>query len=176
MRRRRVNRPVASTPEMAQMKGSGLRWPPHDNSETSRMTSAKPWLGRTALAICILALTASVGSAAVTIVNRDARDHKLSVVEDNGAKSTEHVLQPSQVLEGVCEKGCVIRLNDSEEDEYELEAGDKVSIEEGYLYYEEQPGAQQGVGAATTPPPQAAPAAPAPAPAPAAPAPAAPKN
>jgi hypothetical protein len=140
------------------------------------MTSAKPWLGRSALAICVLALTASAGLAAVTIVNRDARDHKLTVVEDGGAKSSDHVLQPSQILEGICEKGCVVRLNDNEEDEYELEAGDKVSIEEGYLYYEEQPGAQQGVGAATTPAPQASPAAPAPTPAPAAPAPATPKN
>ena len=41
--------------------------------------------------------------------------------------------------------------NDSEEDEYELEAGDKVSIEEGYLYYDEPAGSQQGAGG-TAPP------------------------
>jgi len=86
-------------------------------------------------------------SAAVTLVNRDDKDHKLTVIEDGGAKSTDHVLKPTQMLEGICEKGCVIRLNDSEEDEYELEDGDKVSIEEGYLYYDEPAANQQGSGA-----------------------------
>jgi len=100
--------------------------------------------------------------ASVTLVNRDEKDHKLTILEDEGAKTTEQVLKPSQVLEGICEKGCVIRLNDSEEDEYELEPNDKVSIEEGYLYYDEPAGAQQGSGATqqqpgSAPAPDAAP-------------------
>jgi hypothetical protein len=95
----------------------------------------------------------SIGSAvsataSVTLVNRDEKDHKLTIIEDSGAKTSEHMLKPSQVLEGICEKGCVIRLNDSEEDEYELEPNDKVSIEEGYLYYDEPAGTQQGAGGA----------------------------
>jgi hypothetical protein len=84
--------------------------------------------------------------ASVTLVNRDEKDHKLTILEDGGAKTTEQVLKPSQVLEGICEKGCVIRLNDSEEDEYELDPNDKVSIEEGYLYYDEPAATQQGSG------------------------------
>jgi hypothetical protein len=96
----------------------------------------------------LLALQAFSASAAVTLVNRDDKDHKLTVIEDGGAKSTDHVLKPSQMLEGICEKGCVIRINDSDEEEYELEAGDKVSIEEGFLYYDEPAPAQQGAGAA----------------------------
>ena len=48
----------------------------------------------------------------------------------------DHLLKPAQVLEGICEKGCVVRLNDSENDEYELEGTEVVSIEEGYLYYD----------------------------------------
>ncbi|MGD9802308.1 MAG: hypothetical protein AB7E81_14405 [Hyphomicrobiaceae bacterium] len=97
--------------------------------------------------------TALPSVAAVTLVNRDEKDHKLTVIEDNGAKTTEHMLKPSQVLEGICEKGCVIRLNDSEEDEYELEPTDKVSIEEGYLYYDEPAGKDQGTGGAGQPQP-----------------------
>jgi hypothetical protein len=96
-----------------------------------------------ALATALL-LPAATAAAAVTLVNRDDKDHKLTVIEDNGTKTTEHILKPSQVLEGICEKGCVVRINDSEEDEYELEAGDKVSIEEGYLYYDEPDAGQQG--------------------------------
>jgi hypothetical protein len=46
------------------------------------------------------------------------------------------VLKPSQTLNGICAKGCTIRLNDSEDDEYLLEANDVVSIEDGSLYYE----------------------------------------
>jgi hypothetical protein len=113
------------------------------------MISRTPWpLPALALAIA-LALPDATAFAAVTLVNRDDKDHKLTVIEDNGAKSTDHILKPSQVLEGICEKGCVIRINDSEEDEYELEAGDKVSIEEGYLYYDEPDAAQQGSSGGT---------------------------
>jgi hypothetical protein len=100
-----------------------------------------------ALTLAALSIGAAVSAvAAVTVVNRDERDHKLTVLEDDGAKTTEHTLKPSQVLEGICEKGCVIRLNDSEEDEYELDANDKVSIEEGYLYYDDPAAGLQGPG------------------------------
>ena len=117
----------------------------------------------------LLALGASSGlaMAAVSMVNRDDKDHKLTVIEDGGAKSTDHVLKPSQLLEGVCANGCVVRLNDSEEDEYQLEAGDKVSIEEGYLYYEEPESAPAGSEAGTASKPAPVPGqAPAPAEAP----------
>ena len=104
-------------------------------------------LSAIALAL-LLVVPSAMATAAVTVVNRDDKDHKLTVIEDSGAKSTEHMLKPSQVLEGICEKGCILRINDSEEDEYELEATDKVSIEEGYLYYDEPDAAQQGAGGA----------------------------
>lgn len=78
----------------------------------------------------------TMAATGVSITNRDDKEHKLTVIEDDGAKKTDHVLKASQVLEGICGKGCVIRLNDSEEDEYELEGAEVVSIEEGYLYYD----------------------------------------
>lgn len=71
---------------------------------------------------------------AVSVTNRDGRDVKLTVIE--GEAKQDHILQPSQELKEVCLKGCVIRLNDSENDEYELEGTEVVSIEEGYLYYD----------------------------------------
>jgi hypothetical protein len=74
---------------------------------------------------------------ASSITNRDGKDHKVSVIEGNAA--TDHILRPSASLEGVCDKGCVIRLNDSEKDEYELKGSDVVSIEDGYLYYDGPP-------------------------------------
>ena len=71
---------------------------------------------------------------AVSVTNRDDRDIKLTVIE--GEAKQDHILKPSQELKEVCQKGCVIRLNDSENDEYELEGSEVVSIEEGYLYYD----------------------------------------
>ena len=89
----------------------------------------------TAIATAALVWVPSV--CAFSVTNRDARDHKLTVIEGGTAKG--HVLGPSAALEGICKKGCVIRLNDSDKDEYELQGSDVVSIEEGFLYYDGPP-------------------------------------
>lgn len=85
-------------------------------------------------------------TAAITVTNRDDKDYKLTVIE--GEAKSDHTLKTGAVLDNVCMKGCVVRLNDSENDEYELEGTEVVSIEDGYLYYdgpetpsEQQPGA-----------------------------------
>jgi len=102
-----------------------------------------------------LSLMTGQVEASVSVTNRDDKDHKLTVIEDDGAAKADHTLKPNQVLEGVCAKGCVIRLNDSEEDEYELEGTEVVSIEEGYLYYDGPEGAEQPNQGAAQPPPGA---------------------
>jgi hypothetical protein len=79
-------------------------------------------------------LSSSIAAHAVSITNRDEHDHKLSVIE--GDTKADQVLRPSQTLNGICMKGCIVRLNDSEDDEYQLEADDVVSIEDGSLYYD----------------------------------------
>lgn len=71
---------------------------------------------------------------ASTLTNRDDKDYKVTVIE--GRASKDQVLKPSAALEGICLKGCVVRLNDSEKDEYELQGSDVVSIEDGHLYYD----------------------------------------
>jgi hypothetical protein len=79
-------------------------------------------------------LSSSVAAHAASITNRDDRDHKLTIIE--GDTRTDHVVKPSQVLTGVCGKGCTLRLDDEEDDEYQLEGEDVVSIEEDSLYYD----------------------------------------
>ncbi len=74
---------------------------------------------------------------ASSITNHDAKDYKVTVIEGKATKAL--VLKPSATLEGICPKGCVIRLNDSKNDEYELQGSDVVSIEDGYLYYDGPP-------------------------------------
>jgi hypothetical protein len=73
-------------------------------------------------------------ASAVTITNRGDKETKLTVIE--GATRQETLLPAGKVAEGVCQKGCIIRLNDSEKDEYELEGSESVSVEEGFLYYD----------------------------------------
>src|SRR5262245_43403304 len=100
----------------------------------------------------IVLLLGSTVAHAVSITNRDDQDHKVTVVE--GDAKTDHVLKPSQALNGICAKGCTVHLDDDEEEEYQLEADDVVSIEEGNLYYD-TPGTPGGPAPATgggTPP------------------------
>lgn len=85
--------------------------------------------------IATSAIVATTGpAAAVALTNRDTREHKVTVLE--GDARQDHTLAPLGVLNGVCLKGCLIRLNDSDNDEYELEGNEIVSIEDGYLYYD----------------------------------------
>jgi hypothetical protein len=87
------------------------------------------------LAACLIAALIQPGAAiGLSITNRDDHDHKVTIVE--GTRSTDHVLKPDATLDNVCLKGCVVRLNDSDEDEYELEGDEVVSIEDSYLYYD----------------------------------------
>jgi translation initiation factor 1 (eIF-1/SUI1) len=74
---------------------------------------------------------------ASSVTNRDDQDHTVTVIE--GHKTQDHVLKPTASLKGICQKGCVVRLNGSENDEYELQGSDIVSIEDGYLYYDGPP-------------------------------------
>jgi hypothetical protein len=74
---------------------------------------------------------------ASSLTNRDGKDFKVTVIE--GRETKDQVLKPSAALEGICLKGCVVRLNDSDNDEYELQGSDVVSIEDGHLYYDGPP-------------------------------------
>jgi len=92
---------------------------------------------------------------ASSITNRDDKDHTVVVIQANAA--ADHVLRPSTTLKGICEQGCVIRLNDSQ-DEYELKGSEVVSIEGGYLFYEGPPAsASPKAGDADQPPSPAEP-------------------
>lgn len=82
----------------------------------------------------IVGVLISCPAMAVSITNRDDRPHKVTIVD--GTKETSHTLLPQGVLEGVCLAPCVLRLNDSADDEYELEGTEVVSIEDGFLYYD----------------------------------------
>ncbi|MEQ1695621.1 MAG: hypothetical protein ABL901_07245 [Hyphomicrobiaceae bacterium] len=77
-------------------------------------------------------LLGSASAFAVTVTNKDDKEHKLTILE--GDAKQELQLKPSGVLEGVCLKGCTIRLGSSEDDEYVLEGPEVISIEDSKLY------------------------------------------
>lgn len=89
---------------------------------------------RVLAAFIAAALLPTVSAHAVTVSNRDDKDVTISVIDGEGKQ--DHTLKRGDVLKGICEKGCVIRLNGAENDEYELEGTEVVSIEEGFLYYD----------------------------------------
>jgi hypothetical protein len=94
-------------------------------------------------------LMSSIAADAASITNRDTKDVKVTISE--GETATEHTIRPMEVLEKVCMSGCIIRLDDGEEDEYEVEAEDIVAIEGGFLYYD-GPDDPNRPGGSTIPP------------------------
>lgn len=108
----------------------------------------RPLIAFAACAIAALLWTSEAVAASVT--NRDEKDHKVTIME--GDARQEHTLKPAASLQGICRKGCIIRLDDSENDDYELDGSEIVSIEDGYLYYDgpEQSG-DQGKGESNPP-------------------------
>jgi len=73
-------------------------------------------------------------ASAATITNRGDEEIKLSITEASVRR--DEVLPTGKVIDGVCQKGCIIRLNDKTNDEYELEGSESVSVEGGFLYYD----------------------------------------
>lgn len=111
---------------------------------------------RVLAALFAAALLPAVTADAVTVTNLDDNDVTISVIE--GEAKQDHTLKRGDVLKGICEKGCVIRLNGNENDEYELEGTEVVSIEEGFLYYDGPDGSaepgNQGSGEPSSPKPE----------------------
>jgi hypothetical protein len=90
----------------------------------------------------VAALLMTSAAYAVTVTNRSDKEIKISVIV--GTVTQDHVLEIGKGVVGVCQQGCIIRLNDSDSDEYELEGSEVVSIDGGFLYYD-------GFEARTTP-------------------------
>ncbi|MGQ0457494.1 MAG: hypothetical protein ACT4OU_10575 [Hyphomicrobium sp.] len=101
----------------------------------------------TASAIAALLMTST--ASAVTITNRGDKEAKLTVIE--GSTRQDKLLPAGKVAEGVCQKGCIIRLNDSDKDEYELEGSESVAVEEGFLYYDDLEAVSAPNGAGSPP-------------------------
>jgi hypothetical protein len=72
---------------------------------------------------------------ALTITNNDAANQKITIIE--GDNAAELMLAPGQVGEQVCRSGCIIRMQNG--DEYDFEGVEVVVIEGDALYLEDAP-------------------------------------
>lgn len=86
----------------------------------------------TVCAIAALLMTSAANAA--TITNRSDKDVKITITE--GPSRQDEFLPSGKMIDGVCRKGCIIRLNDNSKDEYELHGSESVSVEGGFLYYD----------------------------------------
>lgn len=111
-----------------------------NRGHSGRISRAQKASGVVTTTLALLFASSLAADAKVSITNRDTKDHKITIVIE-GQGNQDQVLKPEQVVEQVCDKGCILRLNDSEDDEYQLEMNDIVSIEDGYLYYDNDPSA-----------------------------------
>lgn len=82
--------------------------------------------------VCASAVFLVTTAHAASVTNLEISDRTVTVIE--GGTRQDHVLKPRGILDGICNKGCEIRLGDSEDDRYELEGSDVTSIERGELW------------------------------------------
>ena len=101
----------------------------------------------------LAALLLAQGASAATLTNRDAMEHTVWVTSGGGDKN--RTLKPNEAWADFCLEGCVIRLSEEKDVSYRLEGADRVSIEDGFIYYErENPGLPAQVSPAETPAPE----------------------
>jgi hypothetical protein len=109
--------------------------------EEVRVSCLVPWnlvsrLLRASVVPTAVLITVLSAAHAASVTNRDDVDHKVTIVE--GETQKDHVLKKDEVLEGVCERGCSIRIDGDDVNPYVLEGTEVTTIEGGDLYAEGQ--------------------------------------
>lgn len=93
-------------------------------------------LSRVSVISTALLISVSSAALAASVTNRDDTDHTVTIVEEGTQK--DHVLKKDEVLEGVCLRGCTIRIDGDDVNPYELDGSEITTIEGGDLYAEGQ--------------------------------------
>jgi hypothetical protein len=72
-------------------------------------------------------------ASAASLTNRDNREHQVTILEKAQASVTR-ALKPEETLQGICPKGCIVRLDGSERHEFIVEGDESLSIEGGEIF------------------------------------------
>jgi hypothetical protein len=93
-------------------------------------------LSRASVISTAVLINVSSAVLAASVTNRDETDHTVTIIEESTPK--DHVLKKDEVLQGVCLKGCTIRIDGDDVNPYELDGSEITTIEGGDLYAEGQ--------------------------------------
>jgi hypothetical protein len=88
---------------------------------------------RSVAVLTALALAAASPAQALKLTNRDATEQKMTIQENSSTR--EQTLKPAETVDGFCNSGCTIQMQDGEE--YEFDGSEVVSIEEGLMFLDE---------------------------------------
>jgi hypothetical protein len=91
-------------------------------------------MARCIILVMVLSVTGVSSAHALKLTNRDATEQKMTISENTASR--EQVLKPAETLDGICNGGCTIQMQDGEE--YEFDGNEIVSIEEGLMFLDEQ--------------------------------------
>ncbi|MEO1205789.1 MAG: hypothetical protein AAFV45_05605 [Pseudomonadota bacterium] len=87
-------------------------------------------------------LNAEPSDEGITIANASTKTWQLTIVK--GATRAGYTLEPNQVLTGLCPKGCTLALAGAKDGTYILEGNERLSVEDGVVYYNDAgPAARQ---------------------------------
>ncbi|MFV0367417.1 MAG: hypothetical protein ACK5KM_03065 [Hyphomicrobiaceae bacterium] len=100
--------------------------------------------------VVLPALLLAQGASAATLTNRDATEHTVWVT--SGGSDKNRTLEPNEAWSDFCPAGCVVRLREEKDVSYRLEGTERISIEDGFIYYE-----RENTGLAPQVPPAEAP-------------------
>lgn len=86
----------------------------------------------------VVALASSVvmgsGAHAASITNADSAEHGLSIIE--GSRKRDLHVKGGDRIDQICRDGCIVRIDADTGREFVLEGTERVSIENGLIYYD----------------------------------------
>lgn len=93
--------------------------------------------------LLVLGMLFAVPAEALTITNTDPDAHTITV--KTGGDSKDFKVEPQTAVEPPCDKGCTVELESGEQ--YEMQGGEEVSIEDGVIFVDATPGGDDDEGA-----------------------------
>ncbi len=93
----------------------------------------------TVLGLGLLGLFCALPAQALTISNTDPDPQTVTVTA--GGDSAEFTIEPQAAVEPPCAPGCMIELDSGEQ--YEMEGGEEVAIEDGVVFVDAVPSREQ---------------------------------
>jgi hypothetical protein len=90
----------------------------------------------------VTGLLFALPASALTISNEDPDPHTITVTA--GTDTKQLTVEPDQQVDAVCAAGCMLELENGEQ--YQMQGGETVSIEDGVIFVDAAPGSDPDDG------------------------------